>query len=445
MRQKVSLQFGAITALIIYVLLVILFVRFLIHNLLFALILALTILIVLYGIWLMFSGIGKRLFLGAITIAVGLVAIAIELLYFIKNISNAATLFIVVALIASYVLLLNLLREKFWAERRLSGASMKQSTDFKKPYLIMNPKSGNGRAIKAKIDKLARARGIEVYITKKGDNIEALSRKAAKNGADVLGVSGGDGTIGAVAKVAIEQELPLVVLPGGTRCHFARDIGLDPERIVDALEGFNGVERKIDAAKINDRIFLNNASFGIYADIVDHDEYRDNKVATTRKVMQELTNDKKKSYDVRFKDNSGKMHKKAIQLFIGVNPYEVMNLLELGHREKLDTGKLQITALTKLDDRTIRSLAGVFTFKRNLKANPSVMQWTGKNLTINSGSKKLVAGVDGERESYKTPVKIEIMPKAITLMVPAEGARPRQKSPFSTDVLGRLWETARGK
>jgi diacylglycerol kinase family enzyme len=343
------------------------------------------------------------------------------------------------------MLLLNYLRDRYWADKRLAGTKSQNPITFEHPYLIMNPKSGNGRAIKAKVDKLARERGIEVYVTKKGDNIEALSRKAAKNGADVLGVSGGDGTIGAVAKVAIEQNLPLVVLPGGTRCHFARDLGLDPDRIVDALEGFNGIERKIDAASINGRIFLNNASFGVYADIVDHDEYRDNKVATTRKVLQDLTNDKKKSYDLRFKDNRGKPHKKAVQLFIGVNPYEVMNLLELGHREKLDTGKLQVTALTKLDDKTIRSLAGVFTFKRNLKTNANVLQWTDTELTINSGSKKITAGVDGENESYKPPVKIKILPKALTLMVPAEGDRPRQKNPVSGTVLNRLWNSASGK
>ena len=445
MRQKVSLQFGAILALVIYALLVILIVRFVLHNFLFSLILALTIQVILYGVWLLFSGTGKRLFLGTVTIAVGLVAITFELLFFIKNISSATTLFIVIALIASYILLLNNLREKYWADKRLAGTRSQNPIHFKQPYLIMNPKSGNGRALKAHIDTLARERGIEVYVTKKGDNIEELSRKAAKNGADVLGVSGGDGTIGAVAKVAIEQNLPMVVLPGGTRCHFARDLGLDPERIVDSLEGFNGVERKIDAAKINDRIFLNNASFGVYADIVDHDEYRENKVATTRKVLQELTNDKKKSYDLRFKDNNGKPHKKAVQLFLGLNPYEVLNLLELGHREKLDTGKLQITALSKLDDNTIRGLTGVFTFKRSLKSSPNITQWTGKELTIQSGSKKLTAGVDGERESYKTPVKVEIMPKALTLMVPAEGSRPRQKSPFSGKVLGRLWSSASGK
>ncbi len=445
MGNRVTNQFAAVVALVLYGLLAIIFIKFILHNLLFSLVLALSVVVAIYGCWQLFSGTGKRLVLGAITAFIACIAIAFELLFFTKNITSGAALLIVFALIAIYVMLMNYLRDRYWQTQRIAAKESSVATNFKKPYLIMNPKSGNGRAIKAKIDKLAVQRGIEVYVTKKGDNIEALTRKAAKNGADLLGVSGGDGTIGAVAKVAMEQDLPLVVLPGGTRCHFARDIGLNPERIVDALEGFNGVERKIDAGKINDRIFLNNASFGIYADIVDHDEYRDHKVATTRKTLQDLLNGKRKMYDLRFKDNTGKSHKQAVQLFIGVNPYEVMYMLELGRREKLDTGMLQMTALTKLDDATIRQLVGNFIFSNSLKKNKNIRQWTAQEFTINSGTKTLAAGVDGERENYKTPVKIAIMPKALRLMVPAEGARPRQKSPFSIKVLGKVWDAASGK
>ncbi len=447
MQSSPMTRIGAIVALMVYAALVFIFARFLLHNFLFSIILTLTIFALLYGAWMIFTGTGDRLRNGALVVAVGLIGLTFEILFFFKNIKDSAALLVVFGLIAAYVMLLNYLREKYWQEKRLAGKRSQSPVNFNKPYLIINPKSGNGRAIKAGIDKLALERGIEVYITKKGDNIESLVRNAAKQGADMLGVSGGDGTIGAVAKVAIEFNLPLVVLPGGTRCHFARDIGLDPERIVDALEGFNGVERKIDAGKINDRIFLNNASFGLYADIVDHDEYRDHKVETTRKVLQEILGGERKPYSLKFKDNNSEPHNRAVQVFIGVNPYETMNLLELGHREKLDTGKLQITALTRLDDATIRRLMNLFSFKRQLGSGTAgtIMQWTAKEFTIGSRQKQLAAGVDGERESYKTPVKISIMPKSLTLMVPAEGARPRTKSPFSLPVLRELWRTVTGK
>ena len=88
-------------------------------------------------------------------------------------------------------------------------------------------------------------------------------------GADLLGVAGGDGTQALVAQVAAEHDLPFLVISAGTRNHFALDLGLDredPSRCLDALR--DGVEARIDLGDINGRPFVNNASFGAYAEIV---------------------------------------------------------------------------------------------------------------------------------------------------------------------------------
>ena len=89
-------------------------------------------------------------------------------------------------------------------------------------------------------------------------------------GADLLGVAGGDGTQALVAQVAAENDVPFLVISAGTRNHFALDLGLDredPSRCLDALR--DGVEARIDLGDINGRPFVNNASFGAYAEIVD--------------------------------------------------------------------------------------------------------------------------------------------------------------------------------
>lgn len=98
------------------------------------------------------------------------------------------------------------------------------------------------------------------------DNLdEALAR--AREGADVIGAAGGDGTVNAVAAVALEDRLPLAVVPLGTLNHFARDIGLEtPEDTVDALE--SGSVADVDVGLIADQVFLNTASLGAYADLV---------------------------------------------------------------------------------------------------------------------------------------------------------------------------------
>ena len=58
-------------------------------------------------------------------------------------------------------------------------------------------------------------------------NVAQIARQAVAQGADLLGVAGGDGTQALVAGVAAEHGLPFVVITAGTRNHFALDLGLD--------------------------------------------------------------------------------------------------------------------------------------------------------------------------------------------------------------------------
>ena len=114
-------------------------------------------------------------------------------------------------------------------------------------------------------------------------DVGELARQAVADGADLLGVAGGDGTQALVAAVAAEHDVPLLVISAGTRNHFALDLGLDredPSRCLDAL-GDGGVELRVDLGFIAGRPFVNNASFGAYAAIVQSPAYRDDKARTT--------------------------------------------------------------------------------------------------------------------------------------------------------------------
>ena len=94
-------------------------------------------------------------------------------------------------------------------------------------------------------------------------------------------MAGGDGSQALVASVAARHEIPHVCVPAGTRNHFALDLGLDRNDVVGALDAFgDGVERRIDLASVNGRTFVNNASLGLYAEIVQSPEYRDAKLRT---------------------------------------------------------------------------------------------------------------------------------------------------------------------
>jgi diacylglycerol kinase family enzyme len=446
MRLSFFWRFLSALALVSFVACVVLLLKFTISAPLLLAVACLTILTLLYAGWLTFTGTHRHLGRRWVLLMACFVLLAVEIGMLFTRVEHRGVLIAAFFLGALYLLLAYHLRRHYWRQKRAQGEMTKTTSQFVRPMLIINPKSGDGRAIRAGVDTVARSRGIRVIITKKGDNIEELAQRAVQRGADVVGVSGGDGTLGAVAKVALEHKLPLVVLPGGTRCHFARDIGLSPERIVDALEGFWGVARQVDVGVMGERVFLNNASFGAYADIVDHPEYRKHKVATSRKVLQELLDGRRSAYDLHFRDGTGVRHTTAVQLFVGVNPYHALSLLELGRRELLDTGKLQITALTALDDATMRQLMGTLTFRHGAGAAlpRNLLQWTTDRFRLDSTAGRIVAGVDGEREQYNTPVKIGIIPKGLTVMVPAEGVRSRPINAFSPAAFKRLWQVVLG-
>ncbi len=113
--------------------------------------------------------------------------------------------------------------------------------------LFVNPRSGDGAAARARLVERARALGIEAVVLAQGENLAALAEAAVMNGADALGVAGGDGSLAIVAAQAVARRLPFVCIPAGTRNHFALDVGVDRHDLVGALEAFaDGVERRID-------------------------------------------------------------------------------------------------------------------------------------------------------------------------------------------------------
>ena len=159
------------------------------------------------------------------------------------------------------------------------------------PFLIMNPRSGGGKVAKFGLKEKAEALGAEVAVLDGPGNVDvaALVREAVDRGADLLGVAGGDGTQALVAGIAADHDIPLLVISAGTRNHFALDLGLDREDPAACLEALtDGEEVRVDLGFIGDRTFVNNASFGAYAEIVQSPEYRDNKNRTTLEMLPDL-------------------------------------------------------------------------------------------------------------------------------------------------------------
>jgi hypothetical protein len=162
----------------------------------------------------------------------------------------------------------------------------------KRAFLIMNPRSGGGKVAKFGLKQKAEALGAEVALLEGPGvvDVAALARRAVAVGADLLGVADGDGTQALVAGIAAEHDLPFLVISAGTRNHFALDLGLDRENPAACLDALteDGVEQWIDLGIIGERTFVNNASFGAYAEIVESPAYRDDKAGMTLQMLPDI-------------------------------------------------------------------------------------------------------------------------------------------------------------
>lgn len=145
---------------------------------------------------------------------------------------------------------------------------------MKRAHVILNGSAGAGHddATAHALREQFRQAGVEaqVVLAANGGEMTAAARKALAAASDVVVAAGGDGTINAVASVLAGSGVPFGVLPLGTLNHFAKDIGM-PLELEEAVRTIGaGRTRRVDVGQVNDRIFLNNSSLGLYPDIV-HD------------------------------------------------------------------------------------------------------------------------------------------------------------------------------
>ncbi|WP_410876051.1 diacylglycerol/lipid kinase family protein [Nocardia sp. A7] len=301
-----------------------------------------------------------------------------------------------------------------------------------RPFLIMNPHSGGGKVAKFDLVRKAEELGAEVALLEGPDNIDvnALARRAVARGADLLGVAGGDGTQALVAAVAVEHELPFLVISAGTRNHFAMDLGLDradPTRSLEALR--DGVELRVDLGAINGRPFVNNASFGVYAEVVRSPAYRDDKAATVLALLPDLLTGHSGPKLVARIGEAAVDGPQAI--LVSNNPYGSSDLAGLSRRARLDRGVLGVVTLSVANAREAVGLL------RRTRLH-GLSQQAAVELVVDADTPEIPVGVDGESLLLRTPVRCTIEPGALRVRVPR--TRPGVRPAAPELDLARLWQ-----
>jgi diacylglycerol kinase family enzyme len=265
--------------------------------------------------------------------------------------------------------------------------------------LIVNPRSGGGKAVRNDLVARCAARGIEPIVFEPGDDLSALANAAIRDGADVIGMAGGDGSQATVAAVAAQHDIPFVCIPAGTRNHFALDIGVDVRDVVGALGAFfHEDERRIDLARVNGRVFVNNVAMGVYGAVVQSAEYRDNKVRTTIRMLPGLIGPDAAPFDLRFEVPHGRKQRSAVLLIVSNNQYDIGLPPRRKTRGHLDAGVLGIIAVTGPPPH-------------------GVDEWTTGVFRVDSGT-TVALGIDGESVEMEPPLLFESLPQALTIRVP---------------------------
>ncbi|WP_030671498.1 diacylglycerol/lipid kinase family protein [Streptomyces sp. NRRL B-1347] len=383
------------------------------------------------GLWWFLAHRGAMRLFGALVAVAAPVAV---LVYFAYDGLWLAALVLILCWGVTLVCARAALREAVAARPRRAIAAARP----RRPVLIMNPKSGGGKVGRFGLVERAEELGARVHLLDPSApaDVGELARRAVADGADLLGVAGGDGTQALVAAVAAEHDLPFLVVCAGTRNHFAMDLGLDradPARCLDALT--DGEELRVDLGDVAGRAFVNTVSFGVYADVVQRPEYRDDKAGTALSLMPDLlVGEGVRRLDARA-DTTALSSQQA--LLVSNNPYgSPDDPGASGRRPRLDGGELGVLALRVEGAAQAADLAVRGSQSTGLTA------MTARRVEVTSDADEIPVAVDGEALRMPTPVVCTLRPGALRVLVPRD--RPDVVTPAPPMNWRRLIDLAFG-
>ena len=265
-----------------------------------------------------------------------------------------------------------------------------------------------------------------------GTDLRELAETAAANGADVIGMAGGDGSQATVASVAADHDLGFGVRPAtGTRNHLALDLGVDRRDVVGALDAFGAArESRMDLGTVNGRVFVNNVSLGIYAEIVASEAYRDNKVRTVSNALPDLLGPGAPRFDLHVSAPDGTITDVHL-VQVSNRPVRGWRLGAIGLRP-LDSGRLGVIVL-RLGGPDAAAFIALEAAGRADRF-PGWRAWTAQELRVDSSS-AVAAGLDGEAVELEPPLPCcpGPRPSAVELLSTTPACHPLRDVPASVD------------
>lgn len=262
----------------------------------------------------------------------------------------------------------------------------------------------------------------DVTLASSGSAMVAAAEKAVADGLSIVVAGGGDGTLNAVASVlANHSHVAFGVLPLGTLNHFAKDVGIPLELDQAVATIANGERKLVDVGEVNDRIFLNNSSLGLYPDIVREREKQQQRLGRAKWLAAGWATFRAlKRYpflNVRLKLDDGRDHVRSTPfVFIGNNEY-TMEGFNVGARCALDRACLCLYVAQRPGRLGLLRLAWSALRGRLAQENDfDVLHSSG--MEIDTRERRVRVATDGEVTVMMSPLRYRIRPAALNVIVP---------------------------
>lgn len=247
-----------------------------------------------------------------------------------------------------------------------------------------------------------------------------IERHLACTDHGVVVAAGGDGTLNSVAQHLLGHAIALGVLPLGTFNYVARVLNI-PTDLKQALDVIAlGRNQSVHVARINDYIYLNNASLGLYPLFIKKREKYNQRFGrfpfnAYSSALDVLIRDRKE-LKLEIGVDGQKYPVKTPLIFFGNNQLQLADL-GLKIAKAAEQGQVVGVVVAKSDKRSLFKMLYQL-IKGHIDQAKDVYSFAADHVEISAKRKTFTVAIDGEIVEMETPIRIRIDKNSLLVRVP---------------------------
>jgi len=298
----------------------------------------------------------------------------------------------------------------------------------RKVFVVINPSAGKEGQVDGVREELARyfiapRWTLEIHETAADEDMAAVCRAACERGASLVIAAGGDGTLVGVANGLVNGPVPLGIIPLGTGNDLARalTIPLKLDKAVELLAGSH-VVMEVDALRVGGRHYFSNVSVGFSPEMMSGttsgNKKRFGRLAYVLTMVRRASIFRQQRYLLTLDGRARSI--RAVEVMISNTTLLENPPYVFGPPETLSDGQLEVYVVTARTLGDYMRLAWDL-FARSGKPAAKLLHWTaGQSACIDTTRRARLVQADGEVIG-RTPVIIQMVPKAIRVIIPIPG------------------------